>query len=301
MVAGLAAGLQVDLIHPPVVQLLAEGQGAHLLHHVQLASTVEVQDWGECPRVPVKEVLILLQVVVITDLHEGVVCVAVSELTQPGPWQPVQGPPENLVGQPPHIELDPAGAGLAPDDLRGVRRQRGSRARSMLIHPQRHRWSPSGWMLQGAVWGRARGGRLSSPLLPLHAPELQEKPTMGPCPVTSAPAGRLPAGLIPARGSPAPLICSEGGGGAVLPRGAEPHSAPCSDGRPRAGAVRARGAGGRPLPRGGAPATAELPRAAAGCCPLSRWIPGSAREGCLFCHLVWGAKEAGHGFSSLFW
>lgn len=44
VVAGLAAGLQVDLIHPPVVQLLAEGQGAHLLHHVQLASTVEVQD-----------------------------------------------------------------------------------------------------------------------------------------------------------------------------------------------------------------------------------------------------------------
>lgn len=50
---------------------------------------------------PVEEVLVLLQVVVITDLHEGVVCVAVSELTQPGPRQPVQGPPENLVGQPP--------------------------------------------------------------------------------------------------------------------------------------------------------------------------------------------------------
>lgn len=128
---------------------------------------------------PVEEVLVLLQVVVIADLHEGVMRVAVSELTQPGPWQPVQGPPENLVGQPPHVELDPAGAGLAPDDLRGVRRQRGSRARSMLIHPQRHLWSPSGWLLQGVARGEGWRGRegeggagFSSPLLPLHAPEL---------------------------------------------------------------------------------------------------------------------------------
>lgn len=173
---------------------------------------------------PVEEVLVLLQVVVITDLHEGVVCVAVSELTQPGPRQPVQGPPENLVGQPPHVELDPSGAGLAPDDLRGVRRQRGSRARSMLIHPQRHRWSPSGWMLQGAAWGRARGGRLSSPLLPLHAPELQERPTMGPRPLTSAPAAASPRPYPGAGERPAPLICSGGGGGAVRPGGAEPRS-----------------------------------------------------------------------------
>lgn len=85
VVPRLAAGLQVDLIDSPVVQLLAERQGAHLLHHVQFARAVEVQDRSKCPRVPIEEVLILFQVVVIAYIHEGFVGVAVSELTQPCP------------------------------------------------------------------------------------------------------------------------------------------------------------------------------------------------------------------------
>lgn len=85
VVSGLAARLQVDLVNPPVVQLLAEGEGAHLLHHVQLARAVKVQNGGEGPRVPIEKVLVLVQAVVVADLHQGLVGVAVSELAEPGP------------------------------------------------------------------------------------------------------------------------------------------------------------------------------------------------------------------------
>lgn len=42
MVPGLAARLQVDLIDPPVIKLLAKRERAHLFHHVELPCPVEI-------------------------------------------------------------------------------------------------------------------------------------------------------------------------------------------------------------------------------------------------------------------
>lgn len=78
VVPRLAAWLQVDLIDSPVVQLLAKRQGAHLLHHVQLPCSVEVEDGGEGHWVPIKEIFILSEAVVIADLQQWLMGVAVS-------------------------------------------------------------------------------------------------------------------------------------------------------------------------------------------------------------------------------
>lgn len=78
MVAGLAAGLQVDFVDAPVVKLLAEAQRAHLLHHVQSPSAVEVEDGGEGAWMAVKEVLVVVEAVVVAHLEQRVVRVAVA-------------------------------------------------------------------------------------------------------------------------------------------------------------------------------------------------------------------------------
>lgn len=124
VVARLAAGLQVDLVNIPVVQLLAKWQGTHLLHHVELARAVEVQDGGEGPWVPVKEVFIFVQAIVIANLHQGLMGVAVPKFAEPGPRQAFQGPPQDLVVQTPNIKADPAQTGFCADDLDRLRGQR---------------------------------------------------------------------------------------------------------------------------------------------------------------------------------
>lgn len=74
----------------------------------------------------VEEVFIFIQTVVIADLHQGLVGVALSELSQTSPGQPIQGPPQNFVVQTPDVEADPAGAGLGADDVDGLRGKRRS-------------------------------------------------------------------------------------------------------------------------------------------------------------------------------
>lgn len=93
MIARLAARLQINLINTPVIELLSERERAHLLHHVQLPSAIEVQDARERARVPVEEVLILVQAVIIAHLHERLVRVAVAQLPQTRAREPVQSPP----------------------------------------------------------------------------------------------------------------------------------------------------------------------------------------------------------------
>ena len=43
----LTTGLQIDLVDAPIVQIVAEGHHAHLVHHVQFARSVEVQNGVE--------------------------------------------------------------------------------------------------------------------------------------------------------------------------------------------------------------------------------------------------------------
>lgn len=167
MVAGLAARFQVDFVDAPVVELLAEAERAHLLHHVQPPSTVEVEDGGEGAWVAVKEVLVVVEAVVVAYLEQRIVCVAVAELAQPRAGQAVQGTPKHLVRQTPDVEADAPRARLAAHDLHGLGRQRAGGAGAMLRHARRHRWSgrprppcpPRPLSLDGKAGRRGGGGQ----------------------------------------------------------------------------------------------------------------------------------------------
>ena len=78
----LAAGLQVQLINAPVLEVLAEGQDTHLLHQMQLARAVEVEDGGKGARVAVEEVLVVGQGVVVAEVQQRVVGAALPQLAQ---------------------------------------------------------------------------------------------------------------------------------------------------------------------------------------------------------------------------
>ena len=55
----LAARLEVELVDLPEVEVVGEGEDAHLLDQVQLARPVKVEDGGEGARVAVEEVLVV--------------------------------------------------------------------------------------------------------------------------------------------------------------------------------------------------------------------------------------------------
>lgn len=147
MIPSLAAGLQVDLVDAPEVQLLAEGERAHLLHHVQLPGAVEVKDGGEGAGVSVEEVLVVIQAVVVAYLHDRVVGIAVPQFAQPCAGQPVQRPPQDFVEEAPDVQSHPAGVRLAADDVHRIWGLRGARARAR-FHHLRTSHSVTCWMIQ---------------------------------------------------------------------------------------------------------------------------------------------------------
>lgn len=73
---------------------------------------------------PIKEILILIQVVVIAHLQEALVGVAVPQLPQACAGQPVQRSPQHLVVETPHVDLNSPGARFAPNDVHGFRWER---------------------------------------------------------------------------------------------------------------------------------------------------------------------------------
>lgn len=54
---------------------------------------------------PIKEILVLAEVVVVAHLQQALVGVAVTELPQTCPGQPVQRSPQDLVVQAPHVDF----------------------------------------------------------------------------------------------------------------------------------------------------------------------------------------------------
>jgi len=74
----LAARFQVELVHAPVLEVVAEGDDAHLFNQVELTGSVEVENRWEGSRMPVEEVFVIHQRVVVTKLHDGFVAVAVA-------------------------------------------------------------------------------------------------------------------------------------------------------------------------------------------------------------------------------
>lgn len=73
---------------------------------------------------PIEEILVLVQVVVIAHLQEALVRVTVPELPQAGPGQPVQRSPQDLVVEAPHVDFHSTGARFAPNDVHRFRWKR---------------------------------------------------------------------------------------------------------------------------------------------------------------------------------
>jgi len=112
----LAARLQVELVDAPEVEVVGESQDAHFLHQMKLARSIEVEDGGEGARMPVEEVLVVHQVVIVAQLHQGVVAVALPQPAQPRVRQMFQCPPQHLVLRAAHVQDDPSVHGFASHD-----------------------------------------------------------------------------------------------------------------------------------------------------------------------------------------
>lgn len=55
----LTARLEVELVHAPVLEVVAEGDDTHFFDQVQLTRPVEVEDGREGSRMPVEEVFVI--------------------------------------------------------------------------------------------------------------------------------------------------------------------------------------------------------------------------------------------------
>jgi hypothetical protein len=84
----LAAGLQEDLINHPVLQVVAEGQHAHLINDVELPRAVEVEDGVEGARVAVEEVLVVHEAVGVAKAEDVVVGGGLHQLPCSGQASP---------------------------------------------------------------------------------------------------------------------------------------------------------------------------------------------------------------------
>ena len=125
----LAAGFQVQLVDAPVVEVVAEGNDAHLFDQVQFARPVKVQDRAEGARMSVEEVLVVHQRVVVAQFDDGLVGGAVTQPTQSGVRKPFQRPPENFVPDAAHVDADASIQRFAPHDHERLRRKRSHGAR----------------------------------------------------------------------------------------------------------------------------------------------------------------------------
>ena len=103
----LTAGFQVELVDAPVLEVIPEREDTHLFDQMESSSSIEVQDGSECPRMPIEVELHVDQTVVVADIHDRLVGVAVTQLAQPGVGQTVEGPPHRLVLHPANVQHDP--------------------------------------------------------------------------------------------------------------------------------------------------------------------------------------------------
>ena len=65
----MAAGLEVQFVDAPVLEVVTEGEDAHLVHQMQLPCPVQVEDGGEGARVSVEEELVVRKVVVVAEFE----------------------------------------------------------------------------------------------------------------------------------------------------------------------------------------------------------------------------------------
>lgn len=101
-----AAAVGVFDPHTPVVYLLQEIAGTQLILDPEHSSPVEVEDAVEDVRIPVKEVLVIGDCVVIAQVQLHVVVRVGSQSSYSGLWVPGSRLVSDLVGLPPDIDVD---------------------------------------------------------------------------------------------------------------------------------------------------------------------------------------------------
>lgn len=106
VVAVAAAGVQEELVDAPVLDLLAEGEDAQLLHDVQLPRLVEVEHVEEEAGVSVKVELPGAHIVVIAELQDGLLWVAGEQASQAGVGELGEGTGAEPPSQTPHVDVD---------------------------------------------------------------------------------------------------------------------------------------------------------------------------------------------------
>lgn len=77
MILVLATALEIELVDAPICEIVAERQHAHLVYQVELAGAIEIEDRAERLWMPIKEVLVVDQGVIVAELGDRLVGVAV--------------------------------------------------------------------------------------------------------------------------------------------------------------------------------------------------------------------------------
>lgn len=75
----LATRFQIKLVDAPIFEIVTKRENAHLVHQVQFTGAVKIQDGTERLGVPVEEVLVVDERVIVAKLAERLVGVAVAE------------------------------------------------------------------------------------------------------------------------------------------------------------------------------------------------------------------------------
>lgn len=77
----LAATLKVELIDAPICKIVAERQHAHFIHQMKLAGAIEVENRAEGLGMPVEEILVIDQGVIVAELGDRLVGIAIPQPT----------------------------------------------------------------------------------------------------------------------------------------------------------------------------------------------------------------------------
>ena len=120
----LAARFKVQFIDAPVLEIVRESHDAHLLDQMQFTRPVEIEDGRKGTRMAVEKVFVVHEGVVVTEIHNGLVTVAVSQSTEASVWQSLQRSPQDLVTHSAYVDADATVESSAPHDHKRFWRQR---------------------------------------------------------------------------------------------------------------------------------------------------------------------------------
>jgi len=109
MVLVLTACFEIELINPPVDEVLIEGQDAHFIHQVELPCPVKVEDGVEALGMTIEKVLVVSEVVVVTEDGDLFVARRGIELPKTRMREAIERFPHDFVGDTANVEKDARG------------------------------------------------------------------------------------------------------------------------------------------------------------------------------------------------